>query len=137
MKRGMSAHQVPSKLYGILASGRPVLASVDQGSEVAQVIERFGAGVAIPPEDPQALADSLRKLYIQSSDLPTMGQSGRRAAETHFSRRVCTQKYEEVLLAAAGRQPSTAAPSKHQSKSASVHSGPRQPTRQNAAEAQP
>ena len=44
LKRGLARSSVPSKLYSILAAGRPVPASVDAGTEVAPTIERAPAG---------------------------------------------------------------------------------------------
>ena len=59
LRRGLARSSVPSKLYSILAAGRPVLASVDEGTEVARTVERAGAGLAVPPEDPEAFAAAL------------------------------------------------------------------------------
>ena len=53
---------VPSKLYSILAAGRPVLAAVDEGTEVARTVEAAGAGVAVPPDDPDAFCAHLATL---------------------------------------------------------------------------
>ena len=43
LKRGLARSSVPSKTYSILASGRPMLASVDEGSEIAGVLEQRGS----------------------------------------------------------------------------------------------
>ena len=47
LKRGLARSSVPSKTYSILAAGRPLVASVDLGTEVARVVERAGSGVAV------------------------------------------------------------------------------------------
>ncbi len=49
LKAGLSRSSVPSKTYSIMAAGRPVLASVDEGSEVQRIVETAGAGIAVPP----------------------------------------------------------------------------------------
>jgi colanic acid biosynthesis glycosyl transferase WcaI len=54
LKRGLAHASVPSKLYSILAAGRPVLASVDPGTEVARTLEQAGAGVGVPPAIPRS-----------------------------------------------------------------------------------
>ncbi len=41
---GLSGYVVPSRLYGVLAVGRPVIVAADAESETAQVVERAGAG---------------------------------------------------------------------------------------------
>ena len=48
LKKGLARASVPSKLYSILAAGRPVLAAVDEGTEVARTVVAAGAGVAVP-----------------------------------------------------------------------------------------
>ena len=60
-KRGLARSSVPSKTYSILAAGRPLLASVDPGTEVARVVERAGCGVAVPPDDPPPSSPPLRR----------------------------------------------------------------------------
>ncbi len=103
MKWGVGNDLVPSKLYGILASARPVLASVETTSEVARVLEHFACGEVVTPENPPALAEGVRKLFANQERLAVLGMAGRQACEEHFSRSVCTSRYRDVLLAAAGR----------------------------------
>ena len=62
LKRGLAWSSVPSKLYSILAAGRPIVASVDPGTEVARTVERAGAGLAVPPDDPEAFTKAIRRL---------------------------------------------------------------------------
>ncbi|HTO00183.1 MAG TPA: glycosyltransferase family 4 protein, partial [Microthrixaceae bacterium] len=75
LKRGLARSSVPSKLYSILASARPVLASVDAGTEVETTIERAAAGVAVAPEDVDAFCDALDKMLAAPSELAAMGES--------------------------------------------------------------
>jgi colanic acid biosynthesis glycosyl transferase WcaI len=68
---------LPSKLQSTLASGRPVIGSVP--GDAARIIEQSGAGLAVPPGDPNALADAVRRLYALSPEArEAMGQAGRR-----------------------------------------------------------
>ena len=53
---------MPSKLYPILAAGRPVLALAPEESEAARVIRRSGCGVVANPDDPVSLAAIVREL---------------------------------------------------------------------------
>src|SRR5262249_55807376 len=48
---------MPSKLLGMASSGRPVIATVKVGTEVARAVSSFG--IVVPPEDPAALADAI------------------------------------------------------------------------------
>jgi colanic acid biosynthesis glycosyl transferase WcaI len=81
LRRGLARSSVPSKLYSILASGRPVVASVDPGTEVARTIDRAGAGLAVPPEDAEALTKALRKVVEQPEQAATWGRAGRSFVE--------------------------------------------------------
>ncbi|MFN0027876.1 MAG: glycosyltransferase family 4 protein [Acidimicrobiales bacterium] len=77
LRRGLAHASVPSKLYSILAAGRPVLASVDPGTEVARTIDSAGAGVAVGPEDQQAFVAALRDLLARRDQWASMGAAGR------------------------------------------------------------
>ncbi len=65
---------VPCKLYGILASGRAVIAAVPERSEVASVVREEGCGVVVPPSDPTALAAAIRCLADDSHSTTEMGR---------------------------------------------------------------
>ena len=56
LAKGLSGYVVPSRLYGILAVGRPVIVAADAESETAQVVREAEAGVVVPPNRPDLLA---------------------------------------------------------------------------------
>jgi len=97
LKRGLARSSVPSKLYSILAAGRPVLASVDAGTEVATTIERASAGVAVPPEDPDAFCAALAELLDDPARRAAMGTSGRAFVEGWVSPAAVGASYEELF----------------------------------------
>lgn len=97
LKRGLARSSVPSKTYSILAAGRPLIASVDRGSEVARVAERSGAGVAVPPEDAEALTKAIRQLVDAPDDRLRMGQAGRRFVLDWASPGAVAKSYEELI----------------------------------------
>jgi colanic acid biosynthesis glycosyl transferase WcaI len=94
LKRGLARSSVPSKTYSILAAGRPLVASVDEGTEVARVVERAGAGIAVPPEDPQAFVASITKLLDAPDVAAQMGRSGRALVERWASPAAVALQYE-------------------------------------------
>lgn len=107
LKRGLARSSVPSKLYSILAAGRPVLASVDAGTEVETTIARAGAGRSVPPEDADAFCDALREMLDAPAELQLMGESGRRFVEEWVSPAAVGEAYEklfEELAAQPGRR---------------------------------
>jgi colanic acid biosynthesis glycosyl transferase WcaI len=108
LRRGLARSSVPSKLYSILAAGRPVLASVDEGTEVARTVERAGAGRAVPPDNPAAFVAGLRELLDRPPDeLARMGAAGRSFVERWVSPGAVAAAYAELFaeLAAARRRP--------------------------------
>jgi glycosyltransferase involved in cell wall biosynthesis len=75
---------VPSKLYEAMASGQPVV-MVAEG-EPAEIVERFHAGIVVPPGDIQGLARAVRTLCASPELRMELGSNGRRAVEEHFDR---------------------------------------------------
>lgn len=88
---------VPSKTYSIMASGRPVLASVPMDSEIASLIKHAECGLGVPPEDPASMAAAIQKLSEQPEQLRQFGANGRRYVEQHLSRKRLTAKYNDLL----------------------------------------
>jgi colanic acid biosynthesis glycosyl transferase WcaI len=97
LRRGLAKASVPSKLYSILAAGRPVLASVDEGTEVARTVEQAGAGIAVPPEDPDAFVAALGRLLDDPDGARQMGERGRRFVETWASPAAVAARYEALF----------------------------------------
>ncbi|MGH2734888.1 MAG: glycosyltransferase, partial [Actinomycetota bacterium] len=97
LRRGLARSSVPSKTYSILAAGRPLLASVDEGSEVARLVQRAGAGAAVPPEDPEAFITALKGLLEQGERLEDMGRSGRAFVETWTSPDAIAARYVDLF----------------------------------------
>jgi len=103
LRSGLAHSSVPSKLYSILAAGRPLVASVDQGTEVARVVERAGAGLAVAPEDPEALVGALRRLLDDPGEADRMGGAGRRFVATWPGPADIARRYEELFESLAPR----------------------------------
>jgi colanic acid biosynthesis glycosyl transferase WcaI len=105
LRRGLAKASVPSKLYSILAAGRPVLASVDEGTEVARTVEAAGAGRAVPPEDSAAFVDALTAMLADPEGSAAAGRAGRAYVETWVSPAGVAGRYAELFeeLAAARR----------------------------------
>ncbi|MFN2586713.1 MAG: glycosyltransferase family 4 protein [Actinomycetota bacterium] len=104
LRRGLARSSVPSKTYSILAAARPLIASVDVGSEVARVVEDSGAGVAVPPEDPEAFTKAVRRLIEHPAEARAMGEAGRRWVEAWASPGRVAQAYEELFESLARRR---------------------------------
>ncbi len=103
LKRGLAGYIVPSKLYGILAAGRPYVAAVEEDSEVVTVTRKFDCGLLAAPGDPDALAARIRELYGDPVLRERLGENARRAG-LEFDRRGQVRLYAELLGEVASRQ---------------------------------
>ena len=97
LARGLSGYVVPSRLYGILAAGRPVIVSADADSETAQVVSDVGCGVVLPPGRPELVARVIRDAYDGKLDLEDMGRRGRDYVTAEADRAVAVGRYRTVL----------------------------------------
>jgi colanic acid biosynthesis glycosyl transferase WcaI len=97
LKRGLAWSSVPSKLYSILAAGRPLVASVDPGTEVARTVERAGAGLAVPPDDAESFTKAIRRLLDDPEQAHEMGASGRRFVEGWASPAAVAEAYDDLF----------------------------------------
>jgi glycosyltransferase involved in cell wall biosynthesis len=89
---------VPGKMTAYLACGKPILCAV--AGEAAEVIANAAAGLVCPPENAEALAQSVRRLYFMSSgQRDELGQAGRRAFLTSFTREALMKQYVDVFAA--------------------------------------
>ncbi|MFN8468102.1 MAG: glycosyltransferase family 4 protein [Caldilineaceae bacterium] len=95
--RGMYGVSVPSRTYNIMAAGRPVLAIVEQGSEIARMVEEEGAGWVIPPGDAEQLAQKIQTLTSDRQSLSHARQRARHAAETTYSLQSVLYSYQELI----------------------------------------
>ncbi len=97
LARGLSGYVVPSRLYGILAAGRPVIAAADPESETARIVLEEGCGVVVPPGRPELLARAIRAAYDGELDLQEMGARGRAYVVREADRSVAFARYRSML----------------------------------------
>jgi glycosyltransferase involved in cell wall biosynthesis len=92
----MSKVSIPSKTFGYMASGRPVLMAV--AGEASDLVRKHSYGIAIPPADAAAMADAIRSfMQLPNSDRRHMGQAARRAYEENYSAAVQVDKVVDAL----------------------------------------
>ena len=97
LERGIEGLSMPSKLYTILASGRPVVALVDRDSDVAHIIAEAGCGVSINQYDVKGLVEAVTMYYRDPGMANLHGLNGRKYFEEHFTLDHATQLYLDVL----------------------------------------
>ena len=99
---GLSGYVVPSRLYGVLAVGRPVIATADADSETAELVDRIGCGVVVPPGRPELLAAAIRRAHDGEYDLQEMGRLARAYAVAEADRSVAVDRYRRLLAELVG-----------------------------------
>ena len=97
LARGLSGYVVPSRLYGVLSVGRPVLVAADEESETAQLVEAVGCGVVVPSGRPELLAAAIRDAYDGRLPLAELGRRGRDYVTTEADRDVAVARYRALL----------------------------------------
>ncbi|MBV9281465.1 MAG: glycosyltransferase, partial [Chloroflexi bacterium] len=85
MRAGLEGVAVPSKLYGILASGRPILAQVPRESEVAYAVEEEQCGIVVDPGDVDGLVEAIRALAADTDLLSRMGANALSAYRSKYT----------------------------------------------------
>lgn len=80
VRRGLEGVVVPSKMYGILAAGRPIVALAPSESDPASLGARRGFGVSADPDKPAELVAVIRALAADSGKLQRMAEAARVAA---------------------------------------------------------
>ncbi|NES04944.1 MAG: glycosyltransferase family 4 protein [Okeania sp. SIO2F4] len=96
-KKTVTAFNLPSKIPVILASGRPIIASVPDTGTAMRVVKESGGGIVVTPEDSQALAQAIVELYENPEKLEQLGQQGRKYAEENFGSKNALNSYEALF----------------------------------------
>lgn len=109
LQRGLAGYIVPSKLYGILAAGRPYVAAVEDDCEVASITRRHECGLVAEPGDPRQLADRILEFHRDREMAARFGDNARRVGVS-FDRRTQVARYMELFHSVARRAPIPVAP---------------------------
>ncbi len=95
--KGIKGVSVPSKLYGVMAAGKPVLGVLEEGSEARLIIEETGCGLVAAPGDYAAVAEILEKFISKQVDCAGMGAAGRAYLEKNLTKDVSMEKYVRTI----------------------------------------
>lgn len=87
---------MPSKLGGMLASGKAVIVTAHEGTELSNVVA--GRGLVVAPGDADALSDAIARLAASRPQREAMGAAGRSFAETQLDRNAILLRLEKELL---------------------------------------
>ena len=99
-----SSQLPPPPHYSSLAAGRPVVASIDTGTEIPRLLEASGGGVAVPPGDLDAFVDAIRSIVDDPSRAAQLGSSGRSWVVEEASPAAVADAYERLFSSVSGSE---------------------------------
>jgi len=109
---GLTRFMLPSKIFTILASGRPLIAALDASSDLCDLVRRCQCGFVVEPGDVSGMEEHIRWLHRHPDACRAMGERGRTAAETRYARSIVTpqfmdllRRFESIPVAAVSRVP--------------------------------
>ncbi|NEQ27634.1 MAG: glycosyltransferase family 4 protein, partial [Microcoleus sp. SIO2G3] len=108
-KRNVVSFNMPSKMQLILASSRPIIASVPLDGTAARAVIESGGGIVIEPEQPDRLAEAVLQLYRDPQQAQRLGQQGRHYAIDCYDFERALSRYEALFADVSG-QPLKAMP---------------------------
>jgi colanic acid biosynthesis glycosyl transferase WcaI len=97
LRRGIGSDSLPSKTFSIMASGRPILASVDEESEAWKLVKRAESGIWVQPEDPHRMAEAILTLKRDSALRERLGCNGRVWTERYHSPEYAAEQFEKLF----------------------------------------
>ena len=104
MMHASTTDTFPSKIYTILACGKPVIVSADVDSELAWLVQQAGCGEVVPPEDPHAYTGAVLRAFEGREALATAGERGRRFVEETYSKEAVGRAYSSLVESLVGTQ---------------------------------
>jgi glycosyltransferase involved in cell wall biosynthesis len=94
--RPLFAGALPNKTFDYMGAAKPIIAAVPPG-ELSRLVERSGCGFAIRPDDPDAMAATIRGLAADRALAARLGAAGAGFVCTHYDRRVLAERFVGVV----------------------------------------
>jgi colanic acid biosynthesis glycosyl transferase WcaI len=93
----------PGRIYNAMLAARPVVASVDENSDLAQVLRSAGAGIVTAPGNVEDFCQALTTLYQNAAQRERMGRSGAEFMARTYSPQAVVEQYERLLKGLASK----------------------------------
>ena len=94
---GIKGVSVPSKLYGVMAAGKPVIGVLEDGSEARLIIEKAKCGKCVEPKNYTGFSKLIHDFYIDKDNVHNWGLKGRKYLEENLSKNISISKYKELF----------------------------------------
>ena len=104
LRKDLADLNVPSKVYTLMSAGRPILASVPEGSEIVRLVQDANCGFISPPEDPVRLSQKILECRRDNHLLEKLGQNGREYLLKYLNRSKQTKLYFSLLEASTSKE---------------------------------
>jgi colanic acid biosynthesis glycosyl transferase WcaI len=88
---------VPSKIYGIAAAGRPIIAITAKNGEIANLVRAYDCGVIVEPGNPDELARAISNLSSNAVNREIMGRRARAMLKANFTRQHACKNWTQVI----------------------------------------
>ena len=88
---------MPSKLYSLLAIGKPIICVADPESEVVKILKQAGAGIQASVIDSRDLAKKILTIIDNQEKAKALGKNGRKYFLEHFERKIITRQWNSIL----------------------------------------
>lgn len=98
LMKNTSKNSIPSKTWSIMATERPVIASIDEESELVDLLHDENCGIGIQPDNSEELKKAILKVYSNRAECIQMGLNGRKYIENNLSRSANTKKYNDLFV---------------------------------------
>jgi colanic acid biosynthesis glycosyl transferase WcaI len=97
MKATTTSDTFPSKIYTILACGKPAIVSADADSELAWLIAEARCGTVVPPNSPEAYTQAVLDAYLRRDALAEEGARGRAYVADRYSKEAVGRQYDALI----------------------------------------
>ncbi len=98
LKKGVSPFAYPSKIYGAMAAGKPILFIGERDSEIYEFVQENNIGFSIPNNDLDQLIRVILKIYKDKNLRSLMSKNARDIFIKHYSLSVALRKWSDIFF---------------------------------------
>lgn len=97
-QKGIKGVSVPSKIYGVMAAGKPAIGVLEAGSEAEKLLRVSRSGFVAEPKDYAAVEEAIAAMYhMDAEDRKAMGRAGRAYLDQHLTKEASIGKYRTLF----------------------------------------
>ena len=96
-QKGIKGVSVPSKVYGVMATGKAILGVLEKGSEAELLISNSQCGLTVEPQDYDEIKRAIESLLQQKQEIAQIGIRGRAYLDQYLKKEISVNKYAETL----------------------------------------